>query len=62
MDELREALPALGFGRVRAELWRMARIGSVTRYEDGRYGITPDCVIPAGMTMREVLAAAGVAA
>lgn len=58
-EEVRQALPSMSAERVKNALWQMVELGHITRFEDGRFGVTHDCTIPLGMTVAEVLEVTG---
>lgn len=62
LAEIRQAVPTVSEKSVKSALREMANSGALTEYEDSplRYGVTPDCTVPRGLTLVEVLRAVGV--
>ena len=60
-DEVRQVVPNVDSKHLAAALGTMTDAGMLDVDALGRYGVTPDCTIPRGLTLAEVLKATGAA-
>lgn len=59
IPEMARAMPTMSAVGIKSSVEQMIANGSLIEYANAEYGVTYDCTIPRGLTVAEVLRAAG---